>query len=104
VRFARAKGLSERSVFLRHAFRNALIPVVTILGLQLGYLLSGAFVIENVFAWPGIGRLSVQALFWRDYPLIQGVVMLTAVIFLAINILIDFLYIAIDPRIRLNER
>jgi peptide/nickel transport system permease protein len=102
LRCARAKGLPERIVFLRHAFRNALIPVVTILGLQIGYLLSGAFVIENVFAWPGIGRFSVQALGWRDYPVVQGVVMITAVVFLTINLLVDLLYVAIDPRIRLR--
>jgi peptide/nickel transport system permease protein len=100
VRYAHAKGLSARTVNLRHAFRNALIPVVTILGLQVGYLLSGAFVIENVFAWPGIGRFSVQALGWRDYPVIQGVVIVTAVIFLSINLLVDVLYVAIDPRVR----
>jgi peptide/nickel transport system permease protein len=100
VRYAQAKGMPNRIVFLRHAFRNALIPVVTILGLQIGYLLSGAFVIENVFAWPGIGRFSVQALGWRDYPVVQGVVLITAVIFLSINLLVDLLYVAIDPRIR----
>ncbi|MCC6791345.1 MAG: ABC transporter permease [Thermomicrobiales bacterium] len=100
VRYAKAKGMPDRVVNLRHAFRNALIPVVTILGLQIGYLLSGAFVIENVFAWPGIGRFSVQALGWRDYPVVQGVVLITAVIFLAINLLVDLLYVAIDPRIR----
>ncbi|HEY7035237.1 MAG TPA: ABC transporter permease [Thermomicrobiales bacterium] len=102
IRCARAKGLPARVVFLRHAFRNALIPVVTILGLQFGYLLSGAFVVENVFAWPGIGRYSVQALGWRDYPVVQGVVMITALIFLTINLLVDVLYVAIDPRIRLR--
>jgi peptide/nickel transport system permease protein len=102
VRYAQAKGMPERVVNLRHAFRNALIPVVTILGLQIGYLLSGAFVIENVFAWPGIGRFSVQALGWRDYPVVQGVVMITAVIFLSINLLVDVLYVAIDPRIRIR--
>jgi ABC-type dipeptide/oligopeptide/nickel transport system permease component len=102
VRLARAKGLPERIVILRHAFRNALIPVVTILGLQIGYLLSGAFIVENVFAWPGIGRFSVQAIFWRDYPVIQGVVMITSVIFLTINLLVDLLYAYLDPRIRLS--
>jgi ABC-type dipeptide/oligopeptide/nickel transport system permease component len=100
VRSAKAKGLPGRVVIMRHAFRNALIPVVTILGLQFGYLLSGAFVIENVFAWPGIGRFSVQALSWRDYPTIQGVVMITAVIFLTINLIVDVIYVLIDPRIR----
>jgi peptide/nickel transport system permease protein len=102
IRCARAKGLTARIVYLRHALRNAMIPVVTILGLQVGYLLSGAFVIENVFAWPGIGRYSVQAIGWRDYPVVQGVVMITALIFLSINLLVDVLYVAIDPRIRLK--
>ena len=73
VRFARAKGLATRVVVLKHAFRNALIPTITIWGLQIGYLLGGAFVIENVFAWPGIGRLAVQSVFNRDYPLIQTI-------------------------------
>jgi peptide/nickel transport system permease protein len=102
VRAARAKGLPDRLVVVRHALRNALIPVVTVLGLQFGYLLSGAFVVENVFAWPGIGRFSVQVIAWRDYPVIQGIVMITAVIFLTINLLVDLLYVAIDPRIRLR--
>jgi peptide/nickel transport system permease protein len=102
IRCARAKGLPARIVFMRHALRNALIPVVTILGLQIGYLLSGAFIVENVFAWPGIGRFTVQSIAWRDYPVIQGVVMITAIIFLTINLLVDVLYVAIDPRIRLN--
>jgi ABC-type dipeptide/oligopeptide/nickel transport system permease component len=100
VRYARAKGMSSRVVYIGHAFRNALIPVVTILGLQIGYLLSGAFVIENVFAWPGLGRFSVQALGWRDYPVVQGVVLITAMFFLTINLLVDVLYVLIDPRIR----
>jgi peptide/nickel transport system permease protein len=102
VRSARAKGLTERIVVVRHALRNALIPVVTVLGLQIGYLLSGAFVVENVFAWPGIGRFSVQVIAWRDYPVIQGIVMITAVIFLTINLVVDLVYVAIDPRIRLR--
>ncbi len=100
IRAARAKGLKSETVILRHALRNALIPIVTILGLQIGYLLSGAFVVENVFAWPGIGRFSVQALAWRDYPTIQGIVMITALIFLTINLIVDLLYALIDPRIR----
>jgi peptide/nickel transport system permease protein len=100
VRFARAKGLPERLVLAKHAFRNALIPTVTVLGLQLGYLLGGSFVIENVFAWPGIGRLAVQAIFWRDYPLIQAVVLVTAIMFVGINVGVDVIYHYIDPRIR----
>lgn len=100
VQFARAKGLPRRTVILRHALRNALIPTITIVGLQIGYLLSGSFVIENVFAWPGVGRLGVQAIFWRDYPLIQAVVLITAVLFLLVNIVVDVCYRLADPRIR----
>ena len=100
VQFARAKGLPDRVVHLRHAFRNAMIPTITILGLQLGYLLGGTFVIENVFAWPGIGRLAVQAIFWRDYPIIQGIVVVIGGLFVLINIAVDVIYRLVDPRIR----
>ena len=100
VQFARAKGLPRHVVVIRHALRNAIIPTVTIVGLQLGYLLSGSFVIENVFAWPGVGRLAIQAIFWRDYPVIQAVVLVTGVLFLAINLVMDVLYRRLDPRIR----
>lgn len=100
VRFAKAKGLPGRVVFAKHAFRNALIPTVTVLGIQLGSLLSGSFVMENVFAWPGIGRLAVQAIFWRDYPLIQAIVLVAAILFVSINFLMDIIYHWIDPRIR----
>jgi ABC-type dipeptide/oligopeptide/nickel transport system permease component len=101
VRFARAKGLPPRAVTY-HAFRNALIPVVTVLGLQLGYLLSGAFIIENVFAWPGLGRAAVEAILSLDYTVVQGVVLVSAALFLTVNLLVDLLYMAIDPRIRLQ--
>jgi peptide/nickel transport system permease protein len=100
IRFAKAKGLPRLIVFVKHAFRNALIPTVTILGLQLGYLLGGTFVLENVFAWPGIGRLAVQAIFWRDYPLIQAVVLVAAILFVLINFMVDIIYRYVDPRIR----
>jgi ABC-type dipeptide/oligopeptide/nickel transport system permease component len=100
VRFAIAKGLPRSVVILRHALRNAIIPAITIIGLQVGYLLSGSFVIENVFAWPGVGRLAVQAVLWRDYPVIQAVVLVTAITFLLINLLLDILYRLVDPRIR----
>ena len=99
IKFARAKGLPELHVLVRHAFRNTLIPTVTVLGLQLGYLLGGSFVIENVFAWPGIGRLVVQAIFWRDYPLVQAVVLVAAAMFITINLVVDITYHFIDPRI-----
>ena len=100
IRFAKAKGLPQLVVYVKHAFRNALIPTVTILGLQLGYLLGGTFVLENVFAWPGIGRLAVQAIFWRDFPLIQAVVLVAAVMFVLINFMVDIIYRYVDPRIR----
>jgi peptide/nickel transport system permease protein len=100
VRTARAKGLSEWRVVRGHVLRNALIPVVTVLGLQLGTLIGGAVITEYVFALPGIGRLVVDAVFARDYPLVQGVVLLIAVGFIASNLVVDLLYGLIDPRIR----
>ena len=100
VRTARAKGLSEGRVIRGHVLRNALIPVVTVLGLQLGTLIGGAVITEYVFALPGVGRLVVDAVFARDYPLVQGVVLLIAVGFILSNLLVDLLYGLIDPRIR----
>ena len=100
VRTARAKGLVERAVVYRHALRNALIPVVTVLGLQFGTLLGGAVLTETTFAWPGIGRLLVDSIEARDYPIIQGVVLLFALTFLLVNLLVDLLYGYIDPRIK----
>ncbi|HEY8497260.1 MAG TPA: nickel ABC transporter permease [Limnochordales bacterium] len=100
VRTARAKGVPERGVVLRHAFRNALIPVVTVMGLQFGNLLGGAVLTETVFAWPGIGRLMVGAITGRDYPVVQGAVLAVAVGFILVNLLVDVLYAYIDPTIR----
>jgi peptide/nickel transport system permease protein len=100
VRTARAKGLGEGRVVVRHALRNALIPVVTVIGLQLGTLIGGAVITEYVFALPGVGRLVVDAVFARDYPLVQGVVLLIAVGFIVSNLLVDLVYGWIDPRIR----
>ena len=100
VRTARAKGLSESRVVRGHVLRNALIPVVTVLGLQLGTLIGGAVITEYVFALPGVGRLVVDAVFARDYPLVQGVILLIAVGFIVSNLLVDVLYGLIDPRIR----
>lgn len=100
VRTARAKGLADPIVVYRHALRNALIPVVTVLGLQFGALIGGAILTETTFAWPGIGRLLVDAIARRDYPIIQGVVLLFAVTFVLVNLLVDLLYGYIDPRIR----
>jgi peptide/nickel transport system permease protein len=100
VRTARAKGLSEAGVVRRHVLRNALIPVVTVLGLQLGTLIGGAVITEYVFALPGVGRLVVDAVFARDYPTVQGVVLLIALGFIVSNLVVDVLYGWIDPRIR----
>jgi len=99
VRTARAKGLAARLVTGRHALRNALIPVVTIVGIQVGLLLEGAFVTETIFAWPGIGRLAVEGIFMRDYPVVQGVVLVVALIYMCASLLVDVLYVYIDPRI-----
>ena len=100
VRTGRAKGLTEQSVVLRHALRNAAIPVLTVIGLQIGSLLGGAVITESVFAWPGMGKLIVDAIFFRDFPVVQTVLILSATVFVAINLLVDLLYTVVDPRIR----
>jgi peptide/nickel transport system permease protein len=100
IRTARAKGLGERTVLYRHALRNALIPVATMVGLQFGFLLGGAVITESVFAWPGIGRLVVQAIQQRDFPMAQGVVMVMASVFVLVNLTVDLTYGALDPRVR----
>ncbi|HYR01892.1 MAG TPA: ABC transporter permease, partial [Syntrophobacteria bacterium] len=100
VRTARAKGLRERIVIGKHALKNALIPLVTVAGMQFGFLLGGTVVIETVFAWPGVGRLVVQAIFNRDYPLVQAAVFILALIFVAVNLFVDILYLYLDPQIR----
>jgi peptide/nickel transport system permease protein len=100
VRTARAKGLRERAVIYGHALRNALIPVITVLGLQTGDLLSGAIIVESIFAWPGVGRTTVQAISWRDYSLLQADVLYIVLAFLLINLLADLAYAFVDPRIR----
>jgi ABC-type dipeptide/oligopeptide/nickel transport system permease component len=100
VRTARAKGLSDRAVIYRHVLRNAMIPVVTVIGLQFAGLLSGAVFIESVFARPGIGRFAVNAIAARDYPQVQGVVLFVAVIYVVLNLFVDVLYAVLDPRIR----
>jgi peptide/nickel transport system permease protein len=104
VRTARAKGLKERVVLLRHVLKNSLIPTITIIGLQIAGLLDGAVITETVFAWPGIGRLAVQAVLERDYPLVQGIVLFAALIFVVMNLLVDLTYRLLDPRVRLNIR
>jgi ABC-type dipeptide/oligopeptide/nickel transport system permease component len=100
VRTARAKGVSPAGVLFRHAFRNALIPILTILGLQFGTLLAGTIVTETIFSWPGIGRLAVQAIGARDYPLLQGCILLIAVSYVLVNLLTDMVYAFVDPRVR----
>ncbi len=97
---ARAKGLKERLVIYKHALRNALIPVVTVVGLQFGYLLGGSILTETIFAWPGLGRLLTESLFSRDYPMVQGLVFIFAALFILVNFVVDLLYGLIDPRIQ----
>jgi len=100
IRTARAKGLPESTVVYRHALRNAMIPVITVLGLQFGALLAGAIVTETIFSWPGIGRLSIQAISNRDYYLVQGCILAIGLTYVAVNFLTDLLYSALNPRIR----
>jgi ABC-type dipeptide/oligopeptide/nickel transport system permease component len=100
VTTARAKGLAEFRVVMKHAFKNALIPVVTIIGLEFGFLLSGDIVVENIFAWPGVGRLVVNAINQKDFNIVQASVITLAVVFIALNLFIDILYTYLDPRIR----
>jgi len=102
VRTARSKGVSESGVLFRHALRNALIPILTILGLQFGTLLAGTIVTESIFSWPGIGRLAVQAIGARDYPLLQGCILLIAVSYVFVNLLTDLVYALVDPRVRVE--
>jgi peptide/nickel transport system permease protein len=103
VRTARSKGLPEGLVLRRHVLRNALVPVITVLGVQLASLLGGVIVVEVVFAWPGLGRLTLDAVGARDYPVLQGSVLLVAALFLLVNLLVDLLYAAVDPRIRYSR-
>jgi ABC-type dipeptide/oligopeptide/nickel transport system permease component len=100
VRTARAKGLAERVVVVKHTLKNAALPIVTITGLQLGTLLGGAVVTETVFAWPGIGRLAIQSIYNRDYPIVQCVVFLSALVFIVVNFCLDLVYGLLDPRAR----
>lgn len=100
IRTAEAKGVSGIVVIIKHGFRNALIPVVTIVGLQFGNLLGGAIVTETVFAWPGIGRLVITAISQRDFPVVQGCVLMIALIFALINLIVDILYAIINPKIQ----
>ena len=100
---ARAKGVSRTRAVLYHAFRNSLIPIVTILGLQFGVVLTGAVITETIFAWPGIGRLLIQSIGFRDYPTVQGCVLLIAVTYVGVNLITDLTYGFLDPRIRVDQ-
>ncbi len=102
VRTARAKGAGFRSVVFRHALRNAMLPIMTVIGLQFGALLGGAVVTETVFAWPGVGRLLIDSIFFRDYAVVQGLVLMFGTTFILINLVVDLLYAYVDPRIRSN--
>jgi peptide/nickel transport system permease protein len=102
VRTARAKGLSQATVIFRHVMKNSMLPVITVIGLDLGALLGGAVIVETIFAWPGVGRLIVQAIETKDYPIIQTAVILLAVLFVVLNLLVDLTYTYLDPRIRLT--
>jgi len=103
IRTARAKGLSERRVWLKHALRNSLLSVVTIMGLQIGSLLAGSIITESIFSWPGIGRLTLQAIQTRDYPLVQGCILVIATSYLGVNLAADILYRLVDPRIAYDK-
>lgn len=100
IRTGRAKGLRPRTVLFRHALRNAALPVLTVLGLSFGQMLGGAIVVESIFAWPGMGRLAVQAVLGRDFPVVQGVTIVGAAVFLAVNLTVDLIYGWVDPRLR----
>jgi len=102
IRTARAKGVSNPPVVWKHALKNAAIPIVTIVGIELGTLLGGSVITETIFAWPGVGRLSVQAIYNRDYPVVQAAVFLLASTFVLVNLIVDILYTYLDPRIRLR--
>ena len=104
IMVARAKGVHEPVVVVHHALRNALIPFVTVFGISLAHLLSGAVVIETIFAWPGVGKLVVDAILTRDFPIVQAFVVIAAMLFVLINLLVDVSYRVLDPRIRLGER
>jgi peptide/nickel transport system permease protein len=101
MKTAKAKGLNPGMVILKHALKNAAIPVVTIIGMELGTLLGGAVITETIFAWPGVGRLAVQAIYNRDYPVVQAAVFFLASVFVLVNLVVDLLYTYLDPRVKL---
>jgi peptide/nickel transport system permease protein len=102
VRTARAKGLTERRIDYLHALRNAIIPLLTIVGLQVGSIIAGAFVVENIFLWPGIGQLAVNSILAKDYPVVQGIVLISALSYMLANLLVDVGYVLLNPQIRLS--
>ncbi|HEX9413822.1 MAG TPA: ABC transporter permease, partial [Ktedonobacterales bacterium] len=104
IRTARAKGLADRVVQYRHALPNALLPVITLVGLQTGGILAGAVIIETIFLWPGIGQLGVNSIFSKDYPVVQGTVLLAALSYMVINLVVDITYALVDPRINYGTR
>jgi peptide/nickel transport system permease protein len=104
VRTARGKGVPEQGVIWRHALPNALVPVVTLSGIEFGYLLGGAVIVEQIYALPGLGRMVLEAILQRDYALVQGTVLFIALNFMIVNLLVDLAYVALDPRIRLDNR
>ena len=104
VRYARSKGLREKVVIWMHAFKNAMIPVITVVGSEIGGLLGGAVVTESIFSWPGVGRLAVNSISKRDYPMIQGITLLLCTSYLLINLFVDIVYAWVDPRIRLDKK
>ena len=99
---AKARGMPERIVMLKYALRNAILPVITVLGLQFGYLLTGAFFVEYVYAWPGLGRLTVNAITNLDFPLVQGSILIVAAIYVLVNLFVDITYAFVNPRINLS--
>ncbi|HKV58451.1 MAG TPA: ABC transporter permease, partial [Ktedonobacteraceae bacterium] len=103
IRMARAKGIRERRINYSHALRNAVIPVLTIIGIQVGSIIAGTFVIETIYLWPGVGQLAVTSIFSKDYPVIQGIVLLSAFFYMGANLLVDLSYVVLDPRIRLGQ-
>jgi peptide/nickel transport system permease protein len=103
VKLARIKGLAERLVILKHAFKNAMIPVLTFASIQLALVINGSLVVETIFAWPGIGRLAFEGISFRDFPVVQTTVLLAGLTIVAVNLLVDILYAYIDPRIRYGQ-
>jgi peptide/nickel transport system permease protein len=104
IRTAKAKGLNSKQIVMRHGLRNGLIPVITVIGLQFGTMLGGALLTESVFSWPGIGAYTVSCILKSDFPVVQGVVLLVATIFVTLNLLVDIIYAVVDPRIKYGKK